>query len=89
MTTLAIDTYKILQRLEKKGYTREQAEGFIDVLQDIDFDHFATKSDIGGLRAEIRELELRLDARFKDIQLHLGAMIVALGGILIAVKYFG
>lgn len=82
MTTLAIDTYKILQRLESKGYTRQQAEGFIDVLQDIDFDHFSTKSDIKELRAEMREMELRLTIR-------LGGMIMALGAVLIAIKYYG
>lgn len=89
MTTLAIDTYKIIQRLEGKGYTRQQAEGFIEVLQDIDFDHFATKSDIKELRAEIREMELRMDTRFKDLQLRLGGMIMALGAMLIAIKYYG
>jgi hypothetical protein len=82
MTTLAIDTYKILQRLESKGYSRQQAEGFIDVLQDIDFDNFATKSDIKDLRAEMREMGLQLTIR-------LGGMIMGLGAVLIAIKYYG
>lgn len=30
-----------------------------------------------------------LDARLKDLQLTLGGMIVALGGVLIAVKFLG
>ena len=58
---------------------------------------FATKSE---LKSEIRELrtelkgdmhalEFRMDARFKDLQLKLGGMIVALGALLIAIKYFG
>lgn len=40
------------------------------------------KSDIALMRSEMRESELRVTIR-------LGTMIVALGGILIAVKYFG
>lgn len=60
----------------------------------------ATKSDLrdlesrldsrfSGTQSDLRELELRLDSRFKDIQLRLGSMIMALGGVLIAVKFFG
>lgn len=30
-----------------------------------------------------------MDSRFKDIQIRLGGMIIGLGGVLIAVKYFG
>lgn len=47
------------------------------------------KSEFALVRSESRELESRLDGKFKDVQIKLGTMIVALGGILIAIKYFG
>ncbi len=45
-------------------------------------DTVATKDDMQSLRAEMRELELRLTIK-------IGGMIIALGGLLIAIKYFG
>jgi hypothetical protein len=89
MATLVIDTYRISQKLQSKGYTKDQAEGFIETLQDLDLESFATKEDIRSVKAdidllkgEIREMALRL-------KLHLGAMIFALGGVLVAVKFLG
>ena len=89
MATLVIDTYRISQKLQSKGYTKDQAEGFIETLQDLDLESFATKEDIRSIKADIdllkgemREMELRL-------KLHLGAMIFALGGVLVAVKFLG
>ena len=41
------------------------------------------------LQNRIDEMELRLSSGQKDLLLRLGSMIVALGGVLIAIKYFG
>ena len=51
----------------------------------------ARESDISSAatKADLRELELRLQNQLKDLQLKLGGMIVALGGVLTAIKYFG
>ena len=40
-------------------------------------------------RADLRELELRLQTQIKDQTIRLGGMMMALGGILIAIRYFG
>ncbi len=53
MTTLTIDTYRISQKLLAKGYTKEQAEGFIDVIQDINLNEVSTKGDIESLKSDI------------------------------------
>lgn len=67
-----------LKTLKEKGFNESQAEAIIQVvtqMREIDMASAATKADL-------RELELRL-------KLHLGSMIVALGGVLIAIKYLG
>lgn len=32
MNTIAIDTHKTIRKLKEKGYTEEQAEGFVEAL---------------------------------------------------------
>lgn len=71
---------------------------------EVDISHLSTKEEVqtfkSELKADLRELELRLGSRFnelelrlegrsKDLQIKLGSMIMALGGVLIAIKYFG
>lgn len=78
MTAVTFDTHFFIKRLKDKGIPEAQAEAIIDVMRDVreqSLDEAATKADL-------RELELRL-------KLHLGTMIVGLGGVLIAVKFFG
>jgi hypothetical protein len=78
MTAITFDTLSSSRRLRDKGLSQEQAEAIAQELQvarDIDMEHLATKTDL-------RELELRMTIR-------LGGMIMALGGVLIAVKYLG
>jgi len=76
--TFTFDTHKYIKQLRDKGISEPQTEAIVDVVtqcRDVDMLSAATKADL-------RELELRL-------KLHLDGMIVALGGVLIAVKYFG
>lgn len=89
MATLVIDTYRISQKLQSKGYTKDQAEGFIETLQDLNMDAFANKEDIRDVKTEIRELKSEMREMELRLKLQLGTMLFALGGILIAVKFFG
>ena len=53
---LAIDTHKTVLKLKQKGYTEEQAEGFIDALTESDLVTTTyLDSKIKELRSEIRE----------------------------------
>lgn len=54
MATPFIDTYSIAKRLQAKGYSEQQAEGFIEAFQDISTDRLADKSDIAAVRQEIK-----------------------------------
>lgn len=56
LATLNLDTYKIVKLLQTKGYSEEQAEGFISAIQDITLSGVATKQDINDVKTEISEL---------------------------------
>ena len=57
MATIAIDTHKVITRLQERGFTKDQAEALVSVAQEIDLSDFATKAD---LKDALRALELRL-----------------------------
>ena len=81
MSTLSvkIDTYEIARVLISKGFTAEQAEAIIEVAKKADLDSIVTRD---YLDIKINDLEQRLVIKF-------GSMVLALGAVLVAIKYFG
>jgi hypothetical protein len=69
------DTLKLATKLEQTGFTPDQARGAASALAEALSDEMVTKS--------------YLDGRLKELQLKVGAMIVALGGVLVAIKFLG
>ena len=64
MTTLAFDTLKFAQTLRDKGkFTQEQSEGLAFAIAEATSDQLATKSDFRELRSDMREMEVRLEAK--------------------------
>ena len=63
MTTLPLDTHRLITRLKGRGFSEEQAAGITEALQELDLSQLAT-------RADLRELELRMI-------LKLGSIVVA------------
>jgi hypothetical protein len=57
---LAIDTLVYARRLREAGFTEQQAEGQAEALAAAMTDSLATKQDL-------RELEVRVDARFAQV----------------------
>jgi hypothetical protein len=51
------DKYAVIQKLQKRGFSHEQAEVVGEVLTEADLSALATKND---LKDEIRNLEVRL-----------------------------
>lgn len=83
MSVVAFDTLKFAQTLRDKAkLTPEQAEGISQAFADATSEQMATKADIAIIETKIDALEMRLTIR-------LGAMIFALGGVLLAVKFLG
>ena len=60
MATLTFDTYDFIQRLEISGIEEKQAKAIADGLREIDLDNVSTKGDIAEVKAEIKNLEIRL-----------------------------
>ena len=72
---MAIDTLKVAKRLREAGFTEPQAEAVTAAVQEATEEaEFATKADIAELKAEIREAELRLEAKIEAIRSDMGAM---------------
>lgn len=66
--TLHMDTYKIVNLLREKGYTKKEAEGFIEAIQEITLSGVATKEDIQNVRNEISDLRTGTQKDFMDLR---------------------
>src|SRR5438132_7559144 len=80
---MTIDTLKVAKRLREAGFTEPQAEAVIAAVQDgTDGADLATKTDIGGLRAELKaeiaELRAGLKAEIAGLRAELKAEIADL-----------
>jgi hypothetical protein len=75
MQTLVIDTYKVIKRLQERGFTKDQAEALVSVAQEIDLSAFVTKAD---LRDALRTLEMRIYRFLFAAMSAQAALIVAL-----------
>ena len=71
MAATAFDTLKFARSLrERASLTPEQAEGFADAINE------AFKDDVAS-RSDLRETELRLEAKLRETELRLEAKIEA------------
>jgi hypothetical protein len=82
MSTATFDKLLYLETLKAAGVPDDQARAHAHALDEAMRDTVATKSDIGDVKASMREMELRLTVK-------MGAMLIALGGFLAAIKFFG
>jgi hypothetical protein len=53
MATIAIDTYKVIKRLQERGFSRDQAEALVAVAQEVDISTMATKADLSALEVRL------------------------------------
>ena len=96
MSTITFDTLKFSQRLEKAGATREYAIAEAEALSDVfetGTQELATKNDVlmvkndvlqvkNELKAEMREMELRLNSDMKLMRWMLGLSLALSTGII-------
>jgi hypothetical protein len=95
------DRLTLTRALEGAGIKSEAAERVATEIYDAIHDNslplagtgVATKADVAAVRADMREMELRLNVRIDLIEhrlmTRLGGLIAVATGILIAIKYFG
>ena len=79
MATAGFDTYKAVKALTEAGFSESQAETVVSTVSDAIGSDLATKSE---LKAELRELELRLTIRIG------AAAIATIGVIVVAMAFF-
>ena len=81
MSTLTFDTLEATRRLRNAGFDEKQAETVVRVLSDaqdrlVTSEHFDTKLE--SMTKDMQAMELRLTIK-------IGALMAAVGGIIIAV----
>ena len=76
---MTIDTLRVAKRLREAGFTEPQAEAVIAAVQEgTEGAEFATKAGIAGVRAEIAALRAELKAEIREAELRLEAKIEAI-----------
>lgn len=74
------DTLMYFKKLEAAGFSRQQAEVQVEMMNDFTLNSFATKPDL-------RELEQRLDIRFVQLESELSRLgdrlTIRLGGMML------
>lgn len=67
-----MDTHKIVRLLQDKGYSEQEAEGFIQAIQEITLIGVASKEDLRKvektLRQEISQLDKKVDGVEKNLK---------------------
>ncbi len=91
MSTIAFDTLKFANRLEKAGASRDLAEAIVDAqkesLAEALDTTLATKMDILRLESRIDGLDAKLEAKFDKVQWILG-VLVAIAAANFAKQFF-
>lgn len=58
MKSITVDTHKVITSLQQRGFTREQAEGLVDAVREVDLSELATKADIRVIEARLNMLSV-------------------------------
>lgn len=82
-----------LDTLQAGGIPELQARAHANALNGALHESVATKGGIGALKGDMTalrfEFKMNMEILRRDLTIRMGAMMMALGGVLIAVKYFG
>lgn len=75
---IALDTLAYARRLRQAGFTEQQAEGQAEALAAAMTDSLATKQDVRDLEVRIDARFARVDARFEFLEKHLDTRLAEL-----------
>lgn len=89
MTTITFDTHQFIRTLQDAGFEQPQAEAVATAFKNASGQaEIATHSDVDLVRRDIRESELRLEAKISDIKYDLvkwiAGMLLAQAGLVAA-----
>lgn len=78
---------KILHRLKEAGFTDQQAEAQVEIINDCIEHGVATKRDLNefeiATKNRLRELELKIDLKLKDLEFRLTIKTAAIVGSIV------
>ena len=63
---LHFDTYKVVNLLTERGYSKEEAEGFIKAIQEVTISGVATREDLQATKEDLQKEVHFLEARLSD-----------------------
>ncbi len=81
MAVLALNTHAFVKRLKAANMTEEQAEAIVDGInsaREADIATLATKADLAALKADLREVELRLSGEITLLKWMMGLVIAGI-----------
>ena len=82
MASLTLDTYKAVSLLEERGYSKQQAEGFVAVIQSADLADVATRDDIAVLKDDVAALGHNIhNARIELYKVAAAQTLVIIGAV--------
>ena len=84
MASLSIDTYKTVSLLQQQGYSKQQAEGFVAVLQSADLADVATQADVASLKDGVASLDRSLQATRVEMYKVAAAQTLVIIGAIVA-----
>ncbi len=78
MATVTFDTYKAIKLLRERGFKKEQAEGLIEITQEIDVSGITTKEDLANLKVELMKFMFLLSMGIIGITVSLTVTLIKL-----------
>ena len=84
MASLSIDTYKAVLLLQQQGYSKQQAEGFVAVLQSADLADVATQADVAALKDGIAHLDRSIQGTRVELYKVAAAQTLVIIGAVVA-----
>lgn len=92
---LHLDTHKTIKLLKEHGYTESQAEGMVNVIQEVTVSRVATREDVQEVRNEIQEvrnevqeLKIAMHSIKNEMLKFLIMQTIAITGVIVAMAQF-
>jgi hypothetical protein len=82
------DRLTLTRAFEGAGFKSGDAERIATEIYDAIHDNVATKADVAAVRADLREMKLRLEKQIDRTVVRLGALVVIVVGLLFAALHY-
>jgi hypothetical protein len=87
MSTITFDTHASFKRLKDAGLNEAQAEAVVEVVSKTaelpDISQLATKADLASVKADLANVETKLDARITALKGELIWWIIGTGAVVV------